>query len=239
MSMVGHLDELRSRIIMIIIAVITITLGSFFLSDHMLDIINKPFISTGYKLNIFNLTEGFLLRVKASLIAAIFISFPLIIYELWKYIQPAVDRKDRKFIVISIIAALVLFYSGLLFTYIFILPFAIKMLISFTPQEMANTIGASKYLNFVLLFSLGMGLMFELPIIVMILSRIGIITPHFLIQKRKYAIVLIFIVAAMLTPPDVLTQMMLAIPVILLYEISIIISKFIVKRKKKKELTLL
>ncbi|MDY6933805.1 MAG: twin-arginine translocase subunit TatC [Spirochaetota bacterium] len=235
MSVVGHLDEFRSRLIITLSAIIIITLGSFFLSEQILEIINRPFLATGLKLNVFNLTEGFILRLKASLIAAVLISLPLIIYELWKYIQPAINTDDRKFIFGSILGSILLFYLGVAFTYLLTLPFAIKMLISFTPEVMANTIGASKYLNFVLLFSLGMGLTFQLPILVMILSKIGIITPALLIRQRKYAVVLSWIGAAMITPPDVLTQMMLAIPVMLLYEISIIISKIVVKTKKKKD----
>lgn len=236
MSVVGHLDELRSRFLVTLITIIIITLGSFFISEYILDIINRPYFASGMKLNVFNLTEGFIIRLKAALIAGILIGTPVIIFQIWKYILPAIERKDRVFIRNSIIAAVFLFYGGIIFTYFLVLPFAIKMLLNFTPTEMSNTIGASKYLNFVLLFSIAMAIMFELPIVIMILTRIGILSPQLLISKRKYAIVLIWIVAAMITPPDMLTQSMLAMPIMLLYEVSIIISKYIVKRKKKREL---
>jgi sec-independent protein translocase protein TatC len=234
MSIVAHLDEMRSRLIVSLITVIVITLVSFFFSEYIIDFLTRPYVKTGLKLNVFNLTEGFLLRLKASLIAGIIITLPVIIYEIWKYIVPAIEIKDRRFIGNSVFAAVFLLYLGILFTFFLILPFAIQMLLSFTPDDMTSTIGAGKYLSFVLLFCLAMGIMFELPILIMILTRIGIITPEILISKRKYALVLIWIVAAILTPPDVLTQMMLAIPVMLLYEISIIISKIIIKRKIKK-----
>ncbi|MBN2041579.1 MAG: twin-arginine translocase subunit TatC [Spirochaetes bacterium] len=234
MSIVGHLNELRSRLIVSLATIVVVMLASFFLSEYILNFLNRPYLETGLKLNVFNLTEGFILRVKASLITGIIIALPVIVYEIWKYILPAVETRDRKFIKLSVIAAVFLLYSGIFFTFFFILPFAIKMLMSFTPADMTSTVGASKYLSFVLLFCLAMGVMFELPIIIMILTRIGLITPQLLISKRKYALVLIWIVAAIITPPDVLTQTMLAIPVMLLYEISIIISKIIIKRKAKK-----
>ncbi|MFW5752200.1 MAG: twin-arginine translocase subunit TatC, partial [bacterium] len=235
-SVVTHLDEFRSRLMYSLLAIIIVSLGSFFFSEYILDFINRPYLATGYKLNVFNLTEGFILRLKAAFIAGIFVGLPVIVYHLWRYILPAINKQDRKFARLSIIAAIILLYGGMAFTYFFILPFAVKMLLSFTPVEMTNTIGASKYLSFVLLFSLGMGIMFELPIIIMILTRIGIVSPAFLISKRKYAIILLWIISAMITPPDVLTQSMIAVPLMLLYELSIIISKMMVKRKKKKEL---
>jgi len=235
-SVVSHLDEFRSRLMYTLLTIIIVSLASFFFSDYIIDFINRPYLATGQKLNVFHLVEGFVLRLKAAFIAGILIGLPVIVYHLWKYIAPAINKQDRKFARRSIIAALFLLYGGMVFTYFLILPFAVKMLLSFTPVDMANTIGASKYLSFVLLFSLGMGLMFELPIIIMILTRIGLVTPAFLISKRKYAIILIWIIAAMITPPDLLTQGMLAVPIMLLYELSIFISRMMVKRKKKKEL---
>ena len=236
MSLVGHLDEFRSRLLISMITIIAIALASFVFSEKILNIIERPYVATGLKLNVFNITEGFLLRLKASLIAGLLLGLPVIIYELWRYIVPAINKNDRRFARLSVIAAVVLFFGGLVFTYFFILPFAIKMLLSFTPEGMRNMQNASNYLSFALLFSLGIGFLFELPIIIMILTRIGLVTPDLLIRKRKYAIVLIFIVAAIITPPDVITQLMIGIPLILLYEISVFISKFVVIRKKKREL---
>ncbi len=236
MSLVGHLDEFRSRLLVSMVTIIVIALASFIFSEQILDVIERPYISTGLKLNVFNITEGFLLRLKASLIAGILLGFPVVVYEIWRYIVPAINKDDRKFARLSTIAAVILFFGGLVFTYFLILPFAIKMLLSFTPDGMQNTQNASNYLSFVLLFSLGIGLLFELPIIIMILTRIGLLTPNLLIRKRKYAIVLIFIVAAIITPPDVITQLIIGIPLVILYEISILISKFVIIRKKKREL---
>jgi len=164
-SIVSHLDEFRSRLMYTLLTIIIVSLASFFFSDYIIDFINRPYLATGQKLNVFHLVEGFVLRLKAAFIAGIFIGLPVIVYHLWKYIQPAINKEDRKFARRSIIAAIFLLYGGIAFTYFLILPFAVKMLLSFTPVDMANTIGASKYISFVLLFSLGMGLMFNCPLL--------------------------------------------------------------------------
>ncbi len=236
MSLIGHLDEFRSRFVFSMVSILIITLGSFFFSDQLLYLINRPYLATGLKLNVFNLIDGFLLRLKASLIAGLLLGFPVIIYEIWKYIAPAIDRFDRKYARLAVISAVLLFYLGVTLTYLS-LPMAISALLSFTPPGMTNTINASDYLSLVMLFCLAMGGIFELPIVILILTKIGIVTPSFLISKRKWAIVLIWIVAAVITPTvDPLTQSMVAIPLMLLYEISIIISKVVVIRKKKRDL---
>jgi len=236
MSLVGHLDEFRSRFLVSLITIVVITLGAFFFSDYLLDVLNRPYLATGQKLNIFNLIDGFLLRLKSAFIAGILLGFPVIIYEIWKYIVPAIDKKDRFFSRMSLIAAVLLFYSGITLTY-FALPFAVKALLAFTPTDMVNTINANQYLSFVLLFCLAMGAVFELPIVILVLTKIGFVSPSFLISKRKYAILLIWVLAAIITPTvDPLTQSLVAVPLMLLYELSIIISRLVVVRKKKREL---
>jgi sec-independent protein translocase protein TatC len=236
MSLVSHLDEFRSRFLVSLLTVFILMLVGFIFSDYLLAVINKPYLATGQKLNVFNLIDGFLLRLKAAMLAGVLLGFPVIVYELWKYIAPAIAVGDRMFARLSVVAALFLFYLGLTLTY-FTLPFAIKALLSFTPSDMTNMINAAQYLNFVMLFCLAIGAVFELPIVIMILTKIGIVTPTFLITKRKYAIVLIWILAAVITPTvDPLTQSLVALPLMLLYEISIVISKIMVKRKKRREL---
>ncbi|MCU0822316.1 MAG: twin-arginine translocase subunit TatC [Spirochaetes bacterium] len=236
MSVVRHLDELRSRLIITLVMVLVITVVSFFAAKDLLDIITRPFFNTGNRLNIFNLTEGFMLNLKTSLLAGVLLGLPLIVFEVWKYIVPAVEKKNRRFIGLSVACGTFLFYAGIVFTYFVMLPVMVHMFLRFTPPEMTVTIGAEKYLSFVIIFSLAVAAMFELPVVILILTRIGIITPEFLIAKRKYAILTIWVVAAVITPPDALTQIMLAIPLMLLYEISIIMSKIVLKRRKKKEL---
>ncbi|HOO72342.1 MAG TPA: twin-arginine translocase subunit TatC [Spirochaetota bacterium] len=236
MTVVDHLDEFRSRIIIVLVTIILLTIGAFFVSDYLLQFIMQPFLDSGQKLNIFTLAGGFLLRLKVSVVAALLIGLPLLGFHLWRYIVPAISVGDRVFARLSLIAAALLFYTGVVFVFYIILPMAIPMLLSFIGSDMLSTIGADDYLSFILILGTAMGLLFELPIIIMILTRIGILTPYFLIQKRKYAIVIIWVIAALITPQDILSQVMVAIPMMMLYEISIVISKMMVIRKKRNEL---
>ncbi len=236
MTLVDHLDEFRSRLLVTLVTLIVLTIGCFFFSDFLLEIINRPFLQTGQKLNIFNLTGGFMIRMKVSFFAALLIGLPVPVVQLWRFILPALSITDRKFSRIAITSTIILFYAGLAFVFFLIVPYAIPVLLSFVSKDMNSLIGANDYFTFILILGLGMGLLFELPIIILILTRLGIVTPQFLIRKRKIAIIAIFVIAAIITPQvDPLSQTMVAIPLMLLYEISIVISKFIFLRKKKRE----
>ncbi len=236
MSVVDHLGELRSRVIKSLILVLVFTICAFVFSDEILAFITRPFTSTGFKLNVFKLTEGFMIRLKASAIVAILVGVPVIMHQVWRFILPAIEKKDRMFSRISLLASILLFYAGVAFVFLFLVPLTVQMLLSFVAKEWISTIGASDYINLVVFFCFIMGLLFELPIILMILTRIGIITPSFLVSKRKYAIVLAFVISAVITPTqDLLTQIVVAVPLIFLYEASIIVSKFTAVRKKKSD----
>ncbi len=235
MTMVDHLGEMRSRLLIMLSTIMVVTVLGFIFSDYLMVLINKPFLESGEKLNLFKLFEGFTLRVKASLFASLLICLPIITYHVWRYISPAINRNDRTLIRLTLVMAVILFYTGITLTY-FILPMMIITLLEFAPENMLITNNASEYLSFFVMISLMMGSILELPIIILVLSKMGIVSPSFLVSKRKYAIVLIWVVAALISPPDPLSQTVMAIPMMILYEVSIIISKLIAKRKKKREL---
>lgn len=237
MSFVDHLDEFRSRILISLITLVVLTIAAFVFSDELLYFINKPYTDTGLKLNVFKLSEGFMMRLKVSAIAAFVIGLPFFIFQIWRFILPAITKKDRMFSRIALFASIILFYAGVAFVYFLLMPFTVKMLLSFVAKDITSVIGASEYISFVFLFCFLMGVLFEFPIIIMILTRIGLVTPYFLSRNRKYAIVIIFILSAVVTPTtDVLTQGLVSIPLWILFEASIIVSKMTVVRKKKKEL---
>lgn len=236
MTVVGHLDEMRSRLLRIAIALVVLTFAGFYLSDYVIKFIQAPFLQTGQKLNLFTLMEGVMLRLKAGFFASVLLCVPLLVFEVWRFLYPAIEKRDRMYLRLVTFAAVALFYGGVAITYVF-LPMIIATLISFAPTDMVVMNNASEYLHFFLLFSAVMGLVFELPIIILILTRIGIVSPSFLVAKRKYAIVIIWVGAAILTPtPDPFTLALVAIPLMLLYELSIFISRFVIIRRKKQEL---
>jgi len=236
MTMVNHLDEFRSRILKCLSSVIILTIAAFAFSDTLLDFIISPFEATELKLNIMTLTGGFVLKLKASVVVALMLSLPIILYQVWGFISPAIERKDRIFSRASIIMSMLLFYGGMAFVFFGLLSYIIPFLLDFVVKDMNILIDANNYMSFILMFCLSMGILFELPILILILTKIGLITPQFLMQKRKYAIVAIWIIAALITPADPLSQILVAIPLMFLYEISILLSKFVLIRKKKKEM---
>lgn len=237
MSFVDHLGEFRSRLLMCALFFLILTVAGFVFSDELLAFINKPFIDTGLKLNVFKLSEGFMMRLKVSAIAALVAGLPFLIFQVWRFILPAITKKDRWFGRLSLLASILLFYTGIAFVYFLLMPFTVKMLLSFVAKDIASVIGATEYINFVFLFCFLMGVLFEFPILIMLLTRIGIVTPYMLSSNRKWAIIVIFIISAVITPTqDILTQSLVAIPLMFLFEMSIIISKMTVVRKKKKDL---
>ncbi|MCP4137635.1 MAG: twin-arginine translocase subunit TatC [bacterium] len=242
MSIVGHLDEFRTRFLKIFATVFGFTAIGFYFANDLVKYLVLPFeeattaLKVDLDLNIFELTGGFMLQIKAAFLVAILLGIPVIIYQLWKFIIPAITKKDRWFSRISITCAVLLFYGGVAFVYFGLLPAILKILISFIPDATKGTIGANSFMSFIILFSLLMGFLFELPIISLILTRIGIITPQTLVQKRKIAIVVIWVLAAVISPPDVFSQAFVAIPIMFLYEISVVISRVIFIRQRKKEL---
>ncbi len=238
MTIVEHLDELRSRLIVIIISFFILASVAFYFSDFLITFINKPFQQTGNKLNVFTLVGGFIIKMKVAAAIALIILIPLILFHVWRFISPAIEKPTRYVSRSIIISSITLFYAGVIFVFL-ILPSMVKVLLSFIDTSMLSTIDANDYLHFIFFMSCIMGFLSELPILVLLLTKIGLITPQFLISKRKYAVIIIWITAAIVTPgPDFLSQSLVGVPLMFLYEISIIVSKFVLVRKKRKELKL-
>lgn len=234
-DMIGVLDRFRSKLLVTLLMFIIITPVAFYFSDTLLYYINKPFVESGNKLNIFTLMGGFMLKFKVSVAAALFVLVPLIIYQLWSVVVPTLNITNRMFSRLSIISAVILFYSGVAFVFFLLLPAAVKVMLGFVGKDMLSTIGADNYLGFILFLSISMGVLFEVPVIVLVLTRMGIITPAMLSAKRKYAIVVIWIIAAIITPqPDPLSQAMVGVPLMIIYEISILLSRLVARSNLKR-----
>ncbi len=236
MTIVEHLEELRSRIINILLSFFFFTCTAFYFSDYLVYFVNKPFQETGNKVNVFTLTGGFMFKMKLSAAIAVLIIIPLIIFHIWRFVVPAIEKPERFSPRFTITSAILLFYAGVAFVFM-ILPSMIKVLLGFVNKSMMITNGADDYLHFIFFMSCVMGFICELPIIIFILTKLGLVTPQFLTRKRKYAIIIIWITAAVITPgADFLSQSLVGIPLMFLYEVSIVISRLVMIRKKRKEL---
>ncbi len=236
MSLVDHLDELRSRAIICIVAVLIIAIAGFVFSDQLIAVITRPMTAHGHSLNIFKLAGGVLFRIKLAFLSSLVLSLPLILYHIWRYVRPAVSVEARSLSKFSVAVSVVLFYSGVIFVSALLMPMVLDFLLGMIGSQYQATIGADDYLGFLLFFSLAMGLLFQFPVAIMLLTRIGIVTPYALRTKRKYSYVIIWVIAALITPQDLLSQVIVAIPLMLLYEASIVISRIVLIRQKKREL---
>lgn len=178
----------------------------------------------------------FIMQINSSLLIAVMLGFPYLLYELWRFIKPALTDKERQSASGFVFYATMLFMLGVCFGYFVVTPLSINFLANYSISDsINNTITIQSYLSFVATLSLGCGIVFELPMIVLILSKIGILTPHFMRETRRYAIIIILILAAIITPtPDILTMLTVSTPMFLLYELSILISARVYRNLQKK-----
>jgi len=233
MTIYEHLNDLRKTLIISLAAWLIISTAAYFgFQDRIFDFLTAPLREMDLKLVMTTPFEGFMVKIKASCFAGILFSLPVILWEIWKFVLPALHTHEKKYLLLIVPPSLILFVAGMAFSYYFVLGVALKFLIMTAGSGFIPMLGASKYLGFIIGVLLPFGFVFQLPLLSFVLTRIGLITYKTMAKKRKYAIVLIFIIAAVITPtPDVVTQCLMALPMVLLYEISILISRL--ARKKQ------
>ncbi len=231
MSLVEHLDELRRRILVSVVAVIVCSCVAFLKIQVILDLLMFPPVD---HLAFFSPTEAFFEYCKLAFFSGLFIASPLVLYQVWAFVSAGLNQKERRVVVFALPFSVTLFLGGVVFAYFFVLPWSLRFLIDFAGPNVYPILSISEYLSFVIMLLLAFGIVFELPVVVMILSKLGIVTPSFLSRNRKFAIVAIFIAAAVITPtPDAFTQCLMAVPMLFLYELSIWISRFVYKKGDK------
>lgn len=226
MSVVDHLDELRMRLVVAIVAIVIGTLVSYYYVEDILQILVAP----AGKLYYTKPTEAFFTYMKISLVAGCIVSSPIWFYQMWAFIVPALSKGEKKVTFMVVPAAVTLFVVGVLFSYYLVLPMAIQFFIGFGTDELQPLFSIGQYIDFVIAFILPFGITFELPLILIALGVIGILSSDRLRQYRKMFILVAFVVGAAISPtPDMLSQTMIAGPMILLYEISYGVLRYIVK----------
>lgn len=262
MSFLDHLEELRWHLIRSTLAVVIIATVAFIFRNFLFDVIifgpsYPDFISYEMLCKISNLVgmekgcigeDGldfivqsrkvagqFNAAIWTSITAGVVVGFPYILYEFWKFISPGLYENERKNSKGFIIIASLLFFTGALFGYYVIAPLSVNFLAGFKVTDVIqNEFDIDSYIGLIRASVLAAGIIFELPIIMYFLTKIGLITPEFLKKNRKYALVIVLILSAIITPPDISTQVIVAVPVLILYEISIVISRIVLKREAKR-----
>ena len=234
MPFLDHLEELRWRIIWSVLAVIAAAVGCYFFIDEIIAILVHP-APKDIKLIFLSPTEAFMTYIKVAAYAGLVVSLPFVAWQFWRFVMPGLYEKERRAVGPIVVFTVLCFLVGALFAYFLIIPFGLKFLLSYQTDFLVANITIGKYLGFVVTLLLVFGLVFELPVLAYFLSLIGVLTPQFLRSKRRYGILILFIVAAVLTPPDAFSQMMLAIPLLILYEISILVSAAVQRKRKRRE----
>ena len=225
MPFLDHLEELRWRLLKSIISVFIMMVICFYFSDYILSILLYPGenIDPPVPLQVLKVQTVFIIKLEIALFAGIILSLPVIFYQLWQFLAPGLLLKERKLLPIIVFSSVFCFLIGGAFAYFIIIPYALEFFLGLAPVNIENKIALDFYIGFLLRLIIVFGVVFELPMLSMILSKFGILTPSFMRKYRKYAIVGAFILGAILTPPDPTTQILLALPIIILYEVSIFI----------------
>jgi len=231
LSLVEHLDELRKRIIIICIA---LAVGAF-LSYNYIDIIIKYVVKPAGEFEFIYLSppELFIAYVKISLIVGGLIASPIILYHIWAFLKPGLNPQEKKYLLVALYMGIFFFLMGASFAYFVIIPMTLNFFIRMSVDQIAPMFSFANYLSFSGTLLLSFGLVFQLPLLILLLTQLNLVSANTFKQYRKIFIVAIFVVAAVLTPPDVVSQTLMALPMIVLYEFSIALSIIIDKRKKK------
>ena len=228
MSFLEHLEELRRRLITCAAAVLILSIIGYFFSGPMVDFITKP----AGQVYFMSPTEGFSVRIKISLFGGLIAAVPVILYQLWRFVAPGLYKHEIHVVLPVVFFGTVFFLGGSAFCFFLVLPVGVKFLLGFGTENLKPLISVGRYVSFAAWMTLAFGAVFEMPIIAYFLGKAGLITHRTLSRGRRYAIIIILIVAGLITPsPDVFSQMMLAGPLYILYEASIVLVRLTGKRK--------
>ena len=236
MSLVGHLKEIRNRIALCFVAFIVMFFVCFGFIKPLANRLLEMGRQGGFQYVYLSPSELLTSYFKLSMILAIVIIAPLIIYQIWAFVAPALTKREKKAIAPALVGGLGFFAIGAAFAYMVALPFMIQFLVNYSASDfISSAISVAAYLDFMIGMLLTFGLVFEEPMLAFVLTSLGVLTPDVLRKVRSYAIPIIFALAAIITPPDVVSQFMIAVPMLALYELSILISAFVSKRRARRE----
>ncbi|SEM41249.1 sec-independent protein translocase protein TatC [Syntrophus gentianae] len=232
-----HLEELRKRLVRVLIALAIGFSLCYGFKEQLFQIVTYPLLEVLPKNSFMvftSLPEAFFTYMKISFFASLLLTSPYILLEIWKFISPGLYPKEKKYVFPFVFFSTILFAGGVLFGYFVALPPAFKFFVSFSSDFLKPMVSMREYLALALKLLLAFGLCFELPVFVFFLTKIGVVNARMLSSQRRYAILIIFIAAAVLTPsPDIVSQLLMAVPLMVLYEISIVVARFAVRKPRE------
>jgi sec-independent protein translocase protein TatC len=229
-TFISHLVELRDRLLRAILAVLFVFLCLFYWARDLYALLAKPLLAAlpaGGQMIATDVVGVFLVPVKVALLVAFVIALPYVLYQMWAFVAPGLYANEKRLVLPLVIASSVLFIVGMAFAYFLVFPVIFQFMASIAPEGVAWMTDIDKYLSFVLTTFIAFGVTFEVPVVVIVLVRVGVISIEKLKEIRPYVIVGAFVVGAVITPPDVVSQFMLAVPLWLLYELGIVLARFV------------
>ncbi|MEQ9463367.1 MAG: twin-arginine translocase subunit TatC [Haliea sp.] len=233
LPLVAHLTELRDRLLRSLLSVLLVFIGLFPFSNEIYSFVSRPLralLPEGATMIATEVASPFLTPFKLTLVAAIFIAIPYVLYQIWSFIAPGMYRHEKRLAVPLLASSVLLFYAGAAFAYYVVFPLIFGFFTSVGPADIAIMTDINSYLNFVLKLFFAFGIAFEIPIAAVILIWAGITTPEDLVKKRPYIIVGCFVFGMLLTPPDVISQALLAVPMWILFEVGVFFGRYIQRR---------
>lgn len=233
MGFLDHLEELRSVIISILASWLGISVVLWFLSGRLLDFLlaTIPVEDLYFNAPI----EAFMVRLKLSFIIGFLVAFPFILFRVWAFVAPGLFESERRVVIPLIVPSAGLFYAGAVFAYWVMVPVVLGFLLRFGTGRLEPLLSVSRYFEFVARICFAFGIVFQLPIAIVLLTWLGVISPRFLLRKWRYAILVIFVAAAILTPPDPASQVFMALPLVALYFLSAVIALLFERRRRRRE----
>jgi sec-independent protein translocase protein TatC len=237
MSVYDHIGELRKRLIYVVVFFFLAMVGGFFLAEPIIVYLQQADEAKELTMNAFRLTDPIKVYMQFAFIVAFVITSPIILYQLWAFISPGLYEKERKVTLSYIPISVLLFLGGISFSYFILFPFVVNFMGRLAERlDINQVIGINEYFQFLFQLTLPFGLLFQMPVVVMFLTRLGIVTPMFLIKVRKFAYFILLVIGAFITPPELLSHMMVTVPLLGLYEISILVSKGAYRKAMKAEM---
>ncbi|CAM3296504.1 twin-arginine translocase subunit TatC [Filibacter tadaridae] len=236
LTVIEHIDEIRKRLMIIVVFFVVAVVGSFFLAKPLIQFLQYDGEARNITLNAFNVLDPIMIYVKVIVFIAFIIISPVLMYQLWAFISPGLHETERKATRNYIPFTFLLFVGGIAFSYFVLLPYVLKFMMNLSSElDITQTIGIDEYFSFLFQILIPFGFIFQLPIVLLFLTRLGILNPKTLVKVRKYAYFVLFVIAAFITPPDLFSHLFVTVPLFALYELSIFISRFGYRKYLKAE----
>jgi sec-independent protein translocase protein TatC len=238
MGLIAHLEEFRKRFIRALLGVLVGFLATYGFAEQLFNILAAPLVKllpAGSHLTMLGISEGFFTQLKLAFYAGLILAAPWVLYQIWAFVSPGLYPKEKRYFLPFFFVSIFLFMVGVVFAYFVVFPFGFEYLLTYAKGPIVATLSIEWYATFAVGFLVAFGVIFQLPLFLFFLNLVGVVTDTFLRRNRRYALLLAFIIGAILTPPDVVTQTLMSVPLFLLYELSIWLIFFFGRKKKKEE----